>query len=81
MILRFEPDGTASAVYTETMDLGALGGVQIARASHVEPNPDASWSADLGPIGGPLLGPYPRRSDALAAEVAWLERWLERDRT
>lgn len=78
MLLRFDADGTATTVYTETLDLASLGSVHLARASHVEPNPDATWSADLSPVGGPLLGPFGRRSEAIAAEVAWLERWLER---
>jgi hypothetical protein len=44
------------------------------RASHVEPGPDGRWYADLSPVGGPVLGPYPfeARDVALAAEVAWL---------
>ena len=49
----------------------------IARASHVEPDPDGRWQADLRPVGGPVLGPFDRRSEALAAELAWLEaHWL-----
>ncbi|MEQ8786545.1 MAG: hypothetical protein RIC55_09610 [Pirellulaceae bacterium] len=46
--------------------------VRIERASHVEPNPDGTWSADLSPVGGPTLGPFGLRSRALDAEVAWL---------
>ena len=38
--------------------------------------PDGAWTADLSPVNGPVLGPYTRRSEALAAEIAWLERWL-----
>lgn len=30
------------------------------------------------PVGGPVLVPFDRRSEALEAEVAWLEEyWLE----
>jgi hypothetical protein len=32
-----------------------------------------SWQVNLRPSGGPVLGPFPLRTDALAAEVAWLE--------
>jgi hypothetical protein len=54
-----------------------LGRLSIARGSHVEPTADGRWTADLSPAGGPLLGPFERRSQALAAEVAWLEtHWL-----
>lgn len=31
------------------------------------------WQADLALCGGPVLGPFTRRADALAAEVAWIE--------
>ena len=35
------------------------------------------WRADLSPVGGPQLGPFRRRSEALRAEAAWLvEHWL-----
>lgn len=30
------------------------------------------WRANLAPSGGPLLGPFARRNDAIDAEVAWL---------
>jgi hypothetical protein len=48
-----------------------MGTVTIARASHVEPNEDGQWFAQM--VGGPVLGPFAKRSAALAAEVAWLE--------
>jgi hypothetical protein len=71
------PGGTVKAVYGETIDLAALGPPRIARASHVEPTPDGRWTADLRPVGGPVIGPFPRRSEALDAERAWLEiNWL-----
>jgi hypothetical protein len=51
--------------------------VRIVRASTVEPDRDGRWHADLRLLLGPVLGPFDRRSDALAAEVAWLEEhWL-----
>jgi len=48
----------------------------IKRASHVEPTQDNKWSADMGPVGGGILGPYETRQEALDAEVAWLEKHL-----
>ena len=42
------------------------------RPAAIEPTPDGRWTADLGPAGGPVLGPFPRRSEALDAERAWL---------
>ena len=71
------PDGTARCLYDEAIDLTALGQPSITRASHVEPDQDGGWLADLSPVGGPVLGPFPHRSAALAAEKAWLEaHWL-----
>jgi hypothetical protein len=72
MILSISPDGTTQCLYTEDIDLGAMGSLAIYRASFVEPLGDLWW-ADMGPSGGPELGPYATRSEALAAEVAWLE--------
>ncbi|MGA2617888.1 MAG: hypothetical protein ABSF26_09770 [Thermoguttaceae bacterium] len=71
--LNVSPAGQSRCLYTEAIDLAALGSLTIARASNVEPLPDGRWIADLGLSGGPILGPFPKRSDALAAESEWLE--------
>jgi hypothetical protein len=63
-------------LYGEAIDLESLGPLSIRRASHVEPDPAGRWWADLGPSGGPRLGPYRRRSEALRAEEAWLDERL-----
>ena len=73
MTLVIAADGSARTLYTETIDLAVLGTLTITRASTVEPDPEGRWTADLGLVNGPRLGPFPRRSQALAAEVAWLE--------
>ncbi len=73
------PDGLGRCVYDEAIDLTSLGRVTIRRASHVEPDADGRWLADLSPVGGPVLGPFERRSSALDAERRWLEQnWLAR---
>jgi len=72
MDLVVDPAGKVRAIYSEELDLTALGPLAIGRASHVEPDEDARWTADLGPAGGPVLGPFALRSTALAAEHAWL---------
>ena len=69
--------GDVRCLYDETVDLASLGSLDIQRGSHVEPDSDGQWFADLSPVAGPRLGPFSRRSDALAAELAWLEaHWL-----
>ena len=73
MKVRIDPRGTVRALYSEALDLTALGAGRIHRASTVEPDAAGCWWADLGPSGGPVLGPFSRRSEALAAEVMWLE--------
>lgn len=69
-------DGDVRCVYAEEIDLRALGTLSIVRASHVEPSSEGGWMADLAPVGGPILGPFEQRSEALAAEQFWLETFL-----
>ncbi len=64
--------GSIRCVYDESIALSELGRVTIERASHVEPDAVGEWWADLAPINGPRLGPYDRRSDAIVAEIGWL---------
>jgi hypothetical protein len=74
MQIIISPGGTVRCIYDEAIDLAALGRLVITRASHVEPTPDGRWQADLSPVAGPVLGPFVRRSEALAAEATWLEK-------
>ena len=77
MELVIHSDGTTRCLYTEAIDLRAIGTLTIARGSYVEPDDRGQRWADLAPVSGPRLGPYGRRSEALQAEVAWLEtHWL-----
>lgn len=74
-----DSSGTAHCIYSDDLDLAGLGEIQVRRASAVEPDSQGRWWADLAPVGGPKLGPFPRRSQALEAEVNWLRRhWLHR---
>jgi len=66
-------DGSVHCIYDEAIHLPSLGKLTITRASHVEPTGQGLWCADLAPVGGPLLGPFSQRSQALAAERQWLE--------
>jgi hypothetical protein len=71
------PGGAVKCLYGEEVDLLALGRLSIERGSHVEPTSNGQWTADLSPVGGPLLGPFNCRSAALTAERRWLEEhWL-----
>jgi hypothetical protein len=45
-----------------------MGSLRITRASNVEPDEHGRWWADISPMGGPVLGPYIRRSEAFHAE-------------
>ena len=77
MELVVEPSGATRCIYDELIDLHQLGAVDVKRGSHVEPNEEGRWTADLSPVDGPVLGPFDTRSEALAAEVAWLgKHWL-----
>ena len=70
MELVISSSGQITTIYNEVLNLAALGAQRIERASHVEPDGSGRWFAQI--IGGPLLGPFDRRSEAIAAEVAWL---------
>src|SRR5687768_8622368 len=73
MDLVIDARGVVRCVYGEAIDLTTLGPPTITRASHVEPDGHGRWWADLAPAGGPRLGPFNQRSQALGAERAWLE--------
>jgi hypothetical protein len=62
----------------EHAELLAMGKSETRRASHVEPC-GSKWTADMSPVGGPLLGPFDLRQQALDAEVAYLNRQLFED--
>ncbi len=77
MQLVVDPAGGVRCLYDEALPLAEFGRLVIARGSHVEPTAAGLWTADLSPVGGPLLGPFATRSAALAAEREWLEaHWL-----
>jgi hypothetical protein len=79
MELRVNPAGLVRCLYDEAIDVTALGAISVARAGFVEPDGRGGWVADLAPSGGPVLGPFPTRGQALLAERAWLaEHWLPR---
>jgi hypothetical protein len=72
MELVVDAGGGVRCIYDEALDLRALGLLTITRASHVEPDKEGNWWADMEPSGGPVLGPFGSRSEALGAEWGWL---------
>jgi hypothetical protein len=67
-------DGLLRFVYDDDLlPLLDLGTSAIERASYVEPA-CRGWEADLAPSGGPVLGPFATRREALTAEVNWIQR-------
>ena len=50
------PSGSVRCLYNESLPLNTLGRCDIRRASHVEPDAEGRWIADLAPVGGPELG-------------------------
>lgn len=76
-IVTVDPDGRLHFLWDDRLaPLAALGTAQVRRASHVEPAEGGGWMADLSPSGGPVLGPFPLRGEALNAERAWIEARL-----
>lgn len=77
MQLIVKATGSVHCLYGEELDLRRLGRLAISRGSHVEPTSDGQWMADMASVRGPVLGPFPCRTDALTAERHWLEQhWL-----
>jgi hypothetical protein len=73
MFVWIQPDGVVRFVYEDALrGLLALGQPTLRRASHVEPTSNGQWIADLGPMDGPMLGPFETRAAALDTERAWL---------
>jgi hypothetical protein len=78
MQLLIDPTGAVKCIYGEAIELSTFGNLKIARGSHVEPDEAGQWWADMSPVSGPQLGPFENRSQALSAEIAWLEAyWLQ----
>jgi hypothetical protein len=72
MELVVDSGGDVRCIYGEELDLREIGKLQITRASHVDPDAAGYWWADMAPSGGPVLGPYGSRTEALGAEREWL---------
>jgi hypothetical protein len=74
---RIEPDGTVVTVYTDTVDLRAIGHIHAVRASVVEWDDSGQvWTARILATGD-RLGPFGTRAEAVVAERAVLATQLE----
>lgn len=72
-MIKIHPDGRITFIWSDHLaPLRSIGQTTIRRASTVEPNEDGRWEADLSLSGGPVLGPFSHRRDAIAAEIEWL---------
>lgn len=80
IVIQVCPEGDLIMVYQDPVKIFLdLGNAIIKRASHVEPDGryGCSWTADMSPVGGPILGPFDTRQEALVAEVDWLQNSME----
>ena len=71
-----KPTGVFIGIYSDMLDYGELGNYRIRRASHVEPDCNGKWTADLSPVDGPTLGPFDKRNEAIDAELEYLNLLL-----
>lgn len=77
-VVTVSEDGRLAFVWDDELaPLAQAGKAEICRASHVEPTADAHWVADMSPVGGPPLGPFALRAQAIDAERAWLAEHLQ----
>lgn len=67
-------DGTLRYVYDDDVHkhLSKLGEVSIKRATHVEPDENGLWYADLSPVGGEKVTGFKTHQEAIDFELKWL---------
>ena len=78
-IINVKPGGEMQFIHDDRLrGLFKQGEASIKRASAVEPGDPAKnqdplqWFADLALVHGPILGGFDTRSEALDAEVEWI---------
>jgi hypothetical protein len=82
VVVTFDDSGGCAFVYEDAENvlgedvhrLIGCGDYVTKRASYVEPSSYlfGTWTADMSPVGGPILGPFSMRTEALMAEREWL---------
>jgi len=77
LLVHVDLAGRLQFVYDDALSkLMDCGRPEVKRASHVEPDGPRRWVADMSPVNGPKIGPFPLRSQALSAERAYLDKFL-----
>ena len=71
--LKFDQAGIGHCLYTEAIDLSALGALEIARASHIEFN-NQSQQWEVRSPEGALLYSHTSRSTCLDWELQYFNR-------
>lgn len=80
-VIHITAEGRIAFVWDDSMfefSRFMAGRLQIARASEVEPDSNGYWWADLTSQGGPRLGPFELRCEAIAGEQQWLNENMQR---
>jgi len=72
-VIRFDCAGNGHCLYTEAIDLAALGNLEIARASNIEFNNSLQvW--EVRRMDGAILYTHPSRTNCLNWEMQYLNR-------
>jgi hypothetical protein len=72
-IIAISQEGVATFVWSDDLaKLKTEGECKIERVSNVEPNEQSEWMADMMLIGGPILGPFETRQEAIDAELRYI---------
>ena len=70
-------DGIARFIYDDAV-MGVMNEISekvcVKRASHVEPDENGLWFADMAPVGGEKFIGFKTRQEALDFEVDWLNQ-------
>lgn len=69
-------DGVVRYVYNDVIHkhMSTLGEATIKRATHVEPDENGMWYADLSPVGGEKITGFKTHKEAIDFELKWLSK-------
>lgn len=76
--IKISPAGKVTQIYEDDDPYQFVGQTTIRRASRVEPTEDGKWEADMSLLGDEhkdvKLGPFDFRTQAIAAEIAYINK-------